>query len=147
MNNLNLETVCRQLRLSGLHRTLGTRLQEAAASRLTHAEFLELIFQDELNVRKERLLLRRTKTADFRHLKTLEDFDWRFNPNIPRKPIYELATGQFIRQAKDLHAEVLQMDAKEVIMRREMWRNINVIHVRVPLDFYRVLSATPRTRS
>jgi DNA replication protein DnaC len=102
MNNLNLETVCRQLRLSGLHRTLGTRLQEAAASRLTHAEFLELIFQDELNVRKERLLLRRTKTADFHHLKTLEDFDWRFNPNIPRKPIYELATGQFIRQAIDV---------------------------------------------
>jgi DNA replication protein DnaC len=35
-------------------------------------------------------------------LKTLEDFDWSFNPSIPRKQIYDLATGQFIREAKDV---------------------------------------------
>jgi DNA replication protein DnaC len=78
------------------------RLQEAAANRLGHAEFLELICQDELNVRNERLLKRRTKAADFRHLKTLEDFDWHFNPTIQRKPIYELAAGGFIRKATDV---------------------------------------------
>jgi DNA replication protein DnaC len=81
---------------------LGLRLQEAAANRLAHEEFLEIILQDELNVRKERLLSRRTKAADFHHLKTLEDFDWRFNPTIPRKEIYDLAAGQFIRQATDV---------------------------------------------
>ena len=97
-----LDTVLRQLRLSGLARTLSLRLQEAAANRLSHAEFLELIVQDELNTRKERLLARRTQAADFRHLRTLEDFDWHFNPTIPRKQIYDLATGQFIRQATDL---------------------------------------------
>jgi len=53
-------------------------------------------------VRQERLLSRRTKAADFHRLKTLEDFDWRFNPNIPRKQIYDLATGHFIRQSVDL---------------------------------------------
>ena len=36
--------------------------------------------QDELNVRHQRMLARRTKAADFRTLKTLEDFDWQFNP-------------------------------------------------------------------
>ena len=91
-----------QLRLSGLSRTLDVRLQEAAANRLSHSDFLELILQDELNVRKERLLARRTKAADFRQLRTLEDFDWQFNHTINRKPIYELATGAFIRQAKDV---------------------------------------------
>ncbi len=98
----NLETTLKQLRLSGLARSLSLRLQEAAASRLSHEEFLEIILQDELNVRKERLLSRRTKAADFHHLKTLEDFDWHFNPGIPRKQLYDLATGQFIRQAADL---------------------------------------------
>jgi DNA replication protein DnaC len=98
----NLETTLKQLRLSGLVGTLSLRLQEAAANRLSHEEFLEILLQDELNVRKERLLSRRTKAADFRRLKTLEDFDWRFNPGIPRKQIYDLATGQFIRQAADL---------------------------------------------
>jgi len=77
-------------------------LQEAAANRLSHAEFLELICQDELNVRKERLLARRTKAAEFRALKTLEDFDWSFNPSIHKKEIYDLACGKFVREAKDV---------------------------------------------
>jgi DNA replication protein DnaC len=98
----NLKEACRQLRLSGLAGTLSLRLQEAATNRLAHEEFLEILLQDELNVRKERLLGRRTKAADFHHLKTLEDFDWRFNPGIPRKQIYDLAAGQFIRQATDV---------------------------------------------
>ena len=41
-----LQTTLRQLRLSGLMQTLDVRLQEAAAGRLGHGEFLELIFQD-----------------------------------------------------------------------------------------------------
>jgi hypothetical protein len=56
-----LQTTLRQLRLSGLAQTLDVRLQEAAASRLGHGEFLELILQDELNVRQQRQLDRRTK--------------------------------------------------------------------------------------
>ena len=102
MNHQNIEAACKQLRLSGLALTLNLRLQEATANRLAHEEFLELLLQDELNVRKERLLARRTKDADFRHLKTLEEFDWRFNPAIPRKQIYDLATGQFIGKAIDI---------------------------------------------
>jgi DNA replication protein DnaC len=102
MNHPNLDQTLRQLRLSGLLQSLPVRLQEAAANRLSHADFLELIFQDEVAVRKERLLSRRTKSADFRHLKTLEDFDWHFNPSIQRKPIYELATGAFIRKSTDV---------------------------------------------
>lgn len=97
-----LETALKQLRLSGLLQTLNVRLQEAAANRLSHAEFLELICQDELNVRHERQISRRTKAADFRGLKTLEDFDWSFNPSIHKKDIFELATGKFIREAKDV---------------------------------------------
>ena len=97
-----LENTLKQLRLSGLVQTLNVRLQEAVANRLGHAEFLELICQDELNVRQQRQMARRTKAADFRGLKTLEDFDWSFNPAIHRKEIFDLATGNFIRQAKDV---------------------------------------------
>ena len=97
-----LETTLKQLRLSGLVQTLSVRLQEAAANQLGHAEFLELICQDELNVRHQRSMARRTKAADFRGLKTLEDFDWSFNPSINRKQIFDLATGRFIREAKDI---------------------------------------------
>lgn len=97
-----LHSTLRQLRLSGLSQSLEVRLQEATAGRLSHAEFLELILQDELNVRHQRLLARRTKAADFRTLKTLEDFDWQFNPSINRKQIFDLATGAYLAAGKDI---------------------------------------------
>jgi len=102
MNSSNLETTLKQLRLSGLCQTLSVRLQEAAANRLAHVEFLELIIQDEVNVRQQRQMERRTKNADFRSLKTMEDFDWSFNPSIHKKEIYDLAACKFIREAKDV---------------------------------------------
>jgi DNA replication protein DnaC len=97
-----LQTTLRKLRLSGLAGTLDVRLQEAASHGLNHAEFLELILQDELLVRKERLIERRIKAADFRDPRTLEDFDWSFNPAIKKKPLYDLATGHFIREDRDV---------------------------------------------
>ena len=102
MNNNNVTTTLKQLRLSGLAQSLAARLQEAAASQLSHGEFLELILQDEMNVRGQRQLARRTVAADFHGLKPLEDFDWSFNPSVRRKEIYDLATCNFIRQGKDV---------------------------------------------
>ncbi|MBW2050549.1 MAG: IS21-like element helper ATPase IstB [Deltaproteobacteria bacterium] len=97
-----LSGMLKQLRLSGLASSLDVRLQEAAGGRLSHEEFLELIVQDELNIRHQRLLERRTKIAAFREPKTLEDFDWQFNASVKREQIYELATGKFIREATDV---------------------------------------------
>lgn len=102
MNPTNLESTLKQLRLSGLAQSLAIRLQEAAANRLSHGEFLELILQDELNVRHQRLLSRRTTAADFHALKPLDDFDWSFNPSIHKKEIFDLGTCNFIREGKDV---------------------------------------------
>jgi DNA replication protein DnaC len=99
--NESLQTSLKRLRLSGLAAALDVRLQEATGNHLTHAEFLELIVQDELLVRQERQIQRRVKAAAFRELKTLEDFNWEFNPAIKKKQIYDLATCQFIRQNRD----------------------------------------------
>lgn len=98
----NLKETCRQLRLSGLATSLELRLQEASSHQLSHVQFLELLLQDELNVRAQRLLERRKKAAGFRDLKPLEDFDWSFNSSIKRSQIFDLATGQFIRQHRDV---------------------------------------------
>ena len=99
---MNLDTALKQLRLSALGQTLSVRLQEAAANRLSHAEFLELILLDEINVREQRKIARRTVAAEFTALKNLEDFDWRFNPSISRKDVYELAACHFVRKATDV---------------------------------------------
>jgi DNA replication protein DnaC len=100
--NDTLVTALKKLRLSGLLQTLEVRLHEAAANRLTHAEFLELIVQDEMLVRADRTVQRRLKAAAFRELKTLDDFDWSFNPSIHKKHVFDLATGRFIREGRDV---------------------------------------------
>jgi DNA replication protein DnaC len=100
--NDSLIAALKQLRLSGLLSSLDVRLQEAASHHLSHAEFLELILQDELAVRSQRLLQRRIKTANFRELKTLEDFNWTFNPSVPKKQVFDLASARFIREARDV---------------------------------------------
>lgn len=100
--NDRLQSTLKQLRLSGLAETLDVRLQEAAGHQLSHAEFLELILQDELHVRGQRQIDRRVKSAAFKEVKPLDDFDWAFNPNIPRKQVFDLATCRFIREARDV---------------------------------------------
>ncbi|MCB1099223.1 MAG: IS21-like element helper ATPase IstB [Verrucomicrobiae bacterium] len=101
MNN-TIKQQASRLRLSGLLQTLELRLEEARSHDLTHDEFLELVLDDELNIRGQRRIARRTKAAAFRELRTLEDFDFSFNPKIDRRHIYQLATGKFVDQGSDV---------------------------------------------
>ena len=91
----------KELRLSGLGQSLDVRLQEAKSSKLDHAEFLEMILEDELVVRRDRQVARRTKAAAFRDQKSLDEFDFEFNTSVHRKQIYDLAAGNFVRKAHD----------------------------------------------
>jgi DNA replication protein DnaC len=100
--NDRLQSQLKELRLSGLARTLEVRCQEARGSNLSYAEFLELVLQDELLVRHERQIGRRVTAAHFRELKTLDNFNWAFNLSINRKQIYDLAACQFMRERRDV---------------------------------------------
>ena len=100
--NQRLRDTLRKLRLSGLAESLEVRLQEASGHQLSHLEFLELILEDEVAIRRDRLIARRKKAADFRDLKPLDEFDFSFNPSINKKQIFELATCKFLREAKDI---------------------------------------------
>lgn len=97
-----LTAMLKQLRLSGLLETLELRLHEAAGHSLSHAEFLELLLQDELAIRADRQRQRRLQAALFRELRSLEDFDWSFNPSIKKKQVYDLASGRFVRETRDV---------------------------------------------
>lgn len=100
--NPQLTSKLKQLRLSGLASTLEVRLTEASGNQLNHQEFLELIINDELAIRDDRAIARRIKKAGFRELKSIEDFDFSFNPSIKRRQLMELATGRFIRDRADI---------------------------------------------
>ena len=100
--NESLRSALKPLRLSGLLDCLEVRLQEATGNGLSHAEFLEVALHNEPAVRGDRQLRRPVKAAQFRELKTLEDFDWSFNPSIKKKQICDLATCRFVRGARDV---------------------------------------------
>lgn len=98
----SLQQTLKSLRLSGLAETLDVRLQEAAASNLTHREFLEIVLADELLIRGDRKIARHIKQAGFRDVRRLDDFDFTFNKSIDRAKVFELASGRFIREARDV---------------------------------------------
>ena len=102
MINQTLKTSLNTLRLGGLAANLEMRLNEARSHQLDHAEFLELLVQDEINVRDQRKIERRTKAAGFRERRSLDAFDFGFNPGIERKTVYQLATADFIEKAHDV---------------------------------------------
>jgi len=101
--NVQLTTRLRHLRLSGIVDALPGRVAQAEAAPLPHLEFLELLVQDELARRADRLYARRLKQAGITVVKTLADFDWTFNAKIPKAKIVELASARFV----DTHAGVL----------------------------------------
>ena len=53
-------------------------------------------------MRDERQINRRVKAAAFRELKPLDQFDWSFNPGLPKKQVFDLATCRFIRENRDV---------------------------------------------
>jgi DNA replication protein DnaC len=94
----DLDSRLRHLRLSGMAATLPVRNQEAVRNSLAHIDFLDLLVEDELNRRRDRLLERRIKQAALPQMKTLDGFDWSFNPELPKALILDLCTARFVTE-------------------------------------------------
>ncbi len=78
-------------------------LNRAERESLPHLRFLDLLLGEQANARRERGVARRIREAHFAEQKTLEGFDWQFNPKtFDRVQIEELATGDFIRRRANL---------------------------------------------
>ena len=93
-----LSPMLKQLRLSGILDSLETRNREAIENKLAYPEFLALLIGDEIARREQKKLQTRLRRANFRTHKTLEDFDFDFNPKINRGLIQELASARFIEE-------------------------------------------------
>lgn len=96
MNMTEIDRSLRALRLSGIAATLPTRVMQAQASEQPFLETFAAILQDELDRRRSRLTERRFKQSRLDERVSLNDFDWRFNPKLPRQACFELHTLKFI---------------------------------------------------
>jgi len=102
MNLIELERSLRQLRLGGMAAVLETRLRQAQAEAMAPIDLIACLISDELTRRADRLLERRRKQAGFRDPhKSLDNFDFSFNPKINRSLVFDLATSAFIGRRED----------------------------------------------
>jgi DNA replication protein DnaC len=95
-----LQRSLRALRLSGMIATLEARAMQVAQHEMNFLEAFAWLVQDELDRRRSRLLDRRFTLSGLPERKDLKDFDWTYNPKIPKRDILELATLKFI-EARD----------------------------------------------
>ena len=96
MNMQEIERALRELRLSGIAATLSTRVMQAQSTQEPFLDTFAAMLQDELDRRRSRLTERRFKQSRLDERPTLADFDWRFNPKLPRQACFELHTLKFI---------------------------------------------------
>lgn len=94
--NPEIEKTLKTLRLSGIVSGLPARVKQASDGGMSHMEFLEVLLNDELDRRRDRLLTRRINSSKVDVSKRIDNFDFGFNPKISKKNICELATVKFI---------------------------------------------------
>jgi DNA replication protein DnaC len=92
----------RQVRLSGVLETLEARNRQAIDDKWSYLEFLSRILEDEVERRAQKQLQLRLRRGALNTTKTLEGFDFDFNPNLNRQQILNLATCEFIREKRNL---------------------------------------------
>jgi DNA replication protein DnaC len=98
MSMVEIEKALKQLRLSGVRSTLETRIVESQARDLPFLDTFSLILQDELDRRRSRLLERRYQLSGLPERMSLDEFDWGFNPKIPKRHCFELNALKFISE-------------------------------------------------
>jgi DNA replication protein DnaC len=100
MSFAEIQKHLKTLRLHGMNATLEPRLVQANQGN-AFGEVFACLVQDELDWRTSRLTETRFKASGLTERPTLTEFDWGFNPKLPKKEIYELVTGKFIRDGDD----------------------------------------------
>jgi DNA replication protein DnaC len=101
MSILEMKKTLKQLRLSGVLATLDTRLLEAQTSNLSALDVISDLLQDELDRRHTRLLDKCLQRSGLPERATLAEFDWTYNPQIPKRTCFELNTLKFIAEGSN----------------------------------------------
>ncbi len=99
--NPQLTPKLKHLRLSGILATLEARHRQAVEGQWSYIEFLERLLEDEVERRAQKQLSLRVRRAALTTTKTLDSFDWSFNPTINRQQILHLASCDYVRRRRN----------------------------------------------
>lgn len=97
-----IKTRLKEFKLSGINNNLEERLDFAKDKSISYVEFLELLLEDEANNRRDNNYKRRYTKAKFPVHKTIEDFDFSFQPSIDKRMINDCLTCNFIKEKRNV---------------------------------------------
>jgi DNA replication protein DnaC len=92
----------KRLQLTHLRDTLAAVLSEAAKRRWTYLEFLEAILGREVDSKQGKRIRMGMQIAHFPCIRTIEEFDFRFQPSADERLIRELSAGNFIAHGENV---------------------------------------------
>jgi DNA replication protein DnaC len=91
-----------RLRLRYVADRLDAVLSEAARAEPTYLDFLDSVLRQEVDAKQRTRVTMGLKIAHFPSIKTLEDFDFKFQPSVDQRLVRELATARFLATADNV---------------------------------------------
>ncbi len=110
-----LDEYLKTLTLPWIRQNYKLEVENAAKAKLSYAEFLFKIMQEEVISKLDRSINRRVQTAGFPQIKHFESFDFSFQPKIDEKLLRELTQLQFMDEAKNIIFLDLRVLAKRIL--------------------------------
>lgn len=97
-----LQEHLQRLRLFKSRERLEAQLQDATAKELSYADFLDQVLSEEVASKTAKHITMRTQLARFPFVKSLESFDFSYQPSLDKKQIQTLATCHFLEHGENL---------------------------------------------
>ncbi len=91
-----------RLKLPRMAECLDAMAEQAAKHEWSYLDFLDHILEAEVSARSERDIAMKTKLAHFPFMKTLDQFEFAFQPSISERQVHELATLRFIANGENI---------------------------------------------
>lgn len=101
MNKETLERL-RQMRLFGMYDAFKTNLETSIKETFTPDQLIALLVNNEWDDRKNRMVDRALKQANFRYKASLEQLDYSIERGLDKNQVHRLASLDFIKEHKDL---------------------------------------------
>ena len=97
-----VEERLQKLRLGAVAGRLDAILSQAARGEPTYLDFLDQLLAEETEAKQRKRVAMGIQIAHFPTVKTLEEFDFKFQPSVDAKLVRELATGRFVVGAENV---------------------------------------------
>ena len=101
MSPTEIKESLKELKLKGMLATFDSRIYEHTEAKQNLTETLSLLLQDEIDLRKSQKHDRQFKSSSLLEKTALSDFDWSFNPKVPKAMVMKLFDLQFIKNGED----------------------------------------------